>query len=85
MTGSLRTGDAGADDDGDHDRVRLTLDDGRRVTFRDPRRFGRVSVVPAGVYLPGIPTLASLGPEPLSPRFTPGVFAAAILAGAPPR
>ena len=84
MTGSLRTGDAAAVDDDVHDRVRLLLDDGRRVTFRDPRRFGRVSVVPTGVYLPGIPTLANLGPEPLSPHFTAEVFTAGIGGGGAP-
>lgn len=58
-------------------RARLWLDDGRELAFRDPRRFGRVAVVPAGDYA-AIPTLASLGPEPLSEEFDPDDFAAAI-------
>jgi formamidopyrimidine-DNA glycosylase len=83
MTGSLRfgpTAPAGADPDGgiDHVRVRFDLDDGRTLLFRDPRRFGRASVVPAGDYAGRIPTLATLGPEPLSAAFDPASFAAAL-------
>jgi formamidopyrimidine-DNA glycosylase len=54
------------------------LDDGV-LDFRDVRRFGRLSVVPAGEYH-DIPTLASLGPEPLSEGFDPDRFAAALAA-----
>jgi len=35
-------------------------------------------VVSAGCYLPDIPTLAELGPEPLSPDFDPERFAAQL-------
>jgi len=63
-----------------HIRARFALDDGRDLVFRDPRRFGRVSVVPAGVYDPDIPTLATLGPEPLSDAFEPAGFAHALAA-----
>lgn len=69
MTGSLRF-----DRDSDHDRARLHLDDGHELVFCDPRRFGRLSVVPAGDYA-DIPTLARLGPEPLTSAFDPDVFA----------
>ncbi|HET7482547.1 MAG TPA: bifunctional DNA-formamidopyrimidine glycosylase/DNA-(apurinic or apyrimidinic site) lyase [Actinomycetota bacterium] len=55
-------------------RARLWLDDGRQMVFRDPRRFGRMAVVDAGVY-DVLPTLAMLGPEPLSDEFDPDVFA----------
>ncbi len=58
-------------------RARLALDDGRTLTFRDVRRFGRMAVVEAGRY-ESIPTLASLGPEPLSDEFDPGDFARAL-------
>lgn len=54
-----------------HLRVRLELDGGPRPTlfFRDIRRFGRFMVVSAGDY--GLlPTLAAMGPEPLSEEFT---------------
>jgi formamidopyrimidine-DNA glycosylase len=58
-------------------RARVWLDDGRELAFRDPRRFGRLAVVPAGEYA-DIPTLAALGPEPLSDEFDPDRFAAAV-------
>jgi len=58
-------------------RARLTLDDGRDLVFRDVRRFGRLAVVDAGDYGP-IPTLAHLGPEPLSVDFDPVRFAGAL-------
>ncbi|MBW3657678.1 MAG: bifunctional DNA-formamidopyrimidine glycosylase/DNA-(apurinic or apyrimidinic site) lyase [Actinobacteria bacterium] len=72
MTGSFsfRPADAYA-------RARFALDDGRELVFRDPRRFGRVSVVEAGEY-DAIPTLAALGPEPLSDDFDPATFAEAL-------
>jgi formamidopyrimidine-DNA glycosylase len=82
MTGSFRVvptpGPGGDPDAGvSHVRARFTLDDGRSWLFRDPRRFGRVSVVPAGDYH-RVPTLAALGPEPLSADFDPEVFAARL-------
>lgn len=69
MTGSLRF-----DTRSRHDRARFDLDDGRTLVFRDPRRFGRVSVVHAGRY-GDIPTLDNLGPEPLSDDFGVEAFA----------
>jgi formamidopyrimidine-DNA glycosylase len=85
MTGSLSFTTTGGDTDPlPHVRVRIDLDDGRTLRFRDPRRFGRASVVPAGDYVDRIPTLATLGPEPLSPAFDPGGFAAALAATSAP-
>jgi formamidopyrimidine-DNA glycosylase len=55
-------------------RARAWLDDGRELSFRDPRRFGRMAVVDAGDYS-SLPTLAFLGPEPLSEEFDPADFA----------
>lgn len=80
MTGSFRFVPADAPDDGGitHVRVRAVLDDGRALLFRDPRRFGRASVVPAGDYVDRVPTLATLGPEPLSDAFDREAFAAAL-------
>ena len=77
MTGSFRFVPADAADDGGitHVRVRAVLDDGRALLFRDPRRFGRASVVPAGDYAHTVPTLAVLGPEPLSDAFDAEAFA----------
>ena len=51
-------------------RAIISLDDGRELVFRDPRRFGRLAVVAAGEYS-SIPTLATLGPEPLTDDFDP--------------
>ncbi len=65
----------------DHDdpyvRAKLWLDDGRVLAFRDPRRFGRLAVVTAGDYT-AIPTLAALGPEPLTDEFDPDRFAKVV-------
>lgn len=69
MTGAFRF-----DLDDPHVRAWLALDDGRRLCFRDVRRFGRMAVVEAGAYS-AIPMLAMLGPEPLSDEFDPDVFA----------
>ena len=72
MTGAFRF-----DFDDPWVRARMWLDDGRALAFRDPRRFGRIAVVPAGRY-GAIPTLALLGPEPLSDEFDPGEFASVL-------
>ncbi|MDX1510031.1 MAG: bifunctional DNA-formamidopyrimidine glycosylase/DNA-(apurinic or apyrimidinic site) lyase [Nitriliruptorales bacterium] len=72
MTGSFRIDDG--EDTDVHDRARFALDDGRLLSFRDPRRFGRVSVVGTGDRTV-IPMLAALGPEPLTDAFDPEVFA----------
>ena len=69
MTGSFRF-----DLDDPYVRAALELDDGRTLSFRDVRRFGRMAVVDAGDY-DAIPTLALLGPEPLSDEFDPETFA----------
>jgi len=63
---------------GQHVRVRFALDDGRVIVLRDARRFGRVSVVDAGDYARAAPTLAALGPEPLTDAFTIEGFAAGL-------
>ena len=69
MTGAFRF-----DHEDPYDRARVWLDDGRTMSFRDVRRFGRMAVVDKGDYSK-IPTLAMLGPEPLSDEFDPDVFA----------
>jgi formamidopyrimidine-DNA glycosylase len=72
MTGSFRFSY-----DDTYVRARLWLDDGRDLAFRDPRRFGRLAVVEAGRY-DAIPSLAILGPEPLSQDFVAEEFAAVL-------
>ncbi|HVN55254.1 MAG TPA: bifunctional DNA-formamidopyrimidine glycosylase/DNA-(apurinic or apyrimidinic site) lyase [Anaerolineaceae bacterium] len=49
-----------------HDRFALTLDNGPRLVFNDPRKFGRVWLATNEDDL-----LAGLGPEPFSAEFTP--------------
>lgn len=54
-----------------HTHLVLMLDDGRRVFFHDPRKFGRVRLLdPAGVHALD----AAHGIEPLSAAFTPHVL-----------
>ena len=72
MTGSFSFADKDA-----YARALVSLDDGRELVFRDPRRFGRMAVVDAGDYLT-IPTLALLGPEPLSDDFDAEGFAGVL-------
>jgi formamidopyrimidine-DNA glycosylase len=71
MTGRLELVPAGSPVlAGPHVRAWFDLADGGHLVFTDARRFGRLWLVndPASV-------LASLGPEPLDPAFTPGVLA----------
>ncbi len=58
-------------------RVVFLLDDGRRLVFTDPRKFGRIALYPEQE-LAG--ALRSLGLEPLSEVFTPEALAR-LLAG----
>ncbi len=48
-----------------HDHVILHLDDGRKLRYHDPRKFGRFFLVDRSETI-----LAKLGPEPLSKHFT---------------
>lgn len=80
MTGAFsfrRPNDAGSEpscaDIGPHVRAVWQLDDGRQLVFDDTRRFGRLRVVDTGDYS-DIPTLHSLGPEPLGPHFDGAVL-----------
>lgn len=53
-----------------HVQIVLDLNDGRRLMFHDTRKFGRFYITK------DIATITqSLGPEPLSPKFTARVFA----------
>jgi formamidopyrimidine-DNA glycosylase len=72
MTGKLfpHGGDAPIDK---HTHVLFDLDDGRRLYYNDPRKFGRIWLVSNPE-----PILAKLGPEPLSDDFSVGGFAAAL-------
>lgn len=63
-------------------RVRFTLDDGTQLAFADQRRFGKIHVVAPGEYA-AMPTLAGMGPEPLSGDFAYAPFAEAMRARTP--
>jgi formamidopyrimidine-DNA glycosylase len=76
MTGSLRIADREAAAD-PYVRASWMLDDGSALELRDVRRFGRIAVVPTGVY-DSLPTLRTLGPEPLSDDFDPVAFHRAL-------
>jgi formamidopyrimidine-DNA glycosylase len=54
---------------GPHDHVIIKTDDGAMITYRDPRRFGVMTLTTLDA-LPQHPLLAKLGPEPLSEAFT---------------
>ncbi|APV44915.1 formamidopyrimidine-DNA glycosylase [Dehalogenimonas formicexedens] len=67
MTGALIAQEASALPP-PYNRVEITLDDGFKVYFRDPRKFGRMRVVDRDS------TIEELGPEPLEPEFTVETF-----------
>src|SRR3569623_2531238 len=62
--------------DAAHDHVVFHMDNGRTVTFNDPRRFGSMKIV-ARVRLDEEPLLKSIGPEPLGNEFDAAMLAAA--------
>lgn len=51
-----------------HDHVVFELEDGTRVTYNDPRRFGFMDLVPSD-QLDGCRHFAGMGPEPLGNAF----------------
>ncbi|MBF0393203.1 MAG: bifunctional DNA-formamidopyrimidine glycosylase/DNA-(apurinic or apyrimidinic site) lyase [Alphaproteobacteria bacterium] len=77
MSGRMTIGEGGMLDR--HDHVVVETDAGVVVTYRDPRRFGLMDLVPAAA-LDAHPSLAALGPEPLDDSFT-AVALGAMLAG----
>ena len=60
-----------------HEHMVLETDDGWRLGFVDPRRFGSVDLVPTPQE-DSHRLLADLGPEPLDPAFTPARLGAAL-------
>ncbi len=64
MTGKWLRRDAGAPLPG-HVRLTLRLDDDAAVHYVDPRKFGRLRLVP-GARFDAWPQLAALGPDPLA-------------------
>jgi formamidopyrimidine-DNA glycosylase len=60
-----------------HEHLVLETNDGWRMGFVDPRRFGSVDLVPTRQE-DGHKLLAGLGPEPLEPGFSPARLSAAL-------
>ncbi|WP_375262879.1 bifunctional DNA-formamidopyrimidine glycosylase/DNA-(apurinic or apyrimidinic site) lyase [Palleronia sp.] len=60
-----------------HDHVVLHLDDGARITFNDPRRFGTMDLAPSDS-IDSHWLLAKLGPEPLGNGFDESHLVAAF-------
>jgi formamidopyrimidine-DNA glycosylase len=84
MSGSFRIDRAStrrtsaADATGDrHDHVVFTLSNGVTVTFNDPRRFGVMDLLGAGLSA-SHQALAALGPEPLGASFSAVALARAL-------
>jgi formamidopyrimidine-DNA glycosylase len=72
MSGNLAHRDGGSRADAldpRHDHVEFALDDGSRLVYNDPRRFGLIRLV-AREELDSIAELRGLGPEPLGRGFT---------------
>jgi formamidopyrimidine-DNA glycosylase len=57
-----------------HEHVVVTLDDGARIVFRDPRRFGLMEISDPG----DSALLAEVGPEPLDCTLFTGEYLAAL-------
>jgi formamidopyrimidine-DNA glycosylase len=77
MSGSLTYRDrdfASSEFDPRHDHVEFRLDNGSRLVFNDPRRFGIVRLVKRSA-LSMLPELKGLGPEPLSAEFNAAYLA----------
>ena len=68
---------AGGEEPPSHSRVRLLLDDGATLHYRDPRLFGRLQLVP-GARFEELPELRALGPDPLEQGIDPARLAAAL-------
>ena len=78
MSGRLRLSAAGeAPPPARHEHVVLETDDGARLGFVDPRRFGSLDLL-ATASEADHPRLAALGPEPLDEGFTPAVLEVAL-------
>lgn len=66
-----------ADPDPKHAHVALETEEGGRVTYYDPRRFGYMDLIETAA-LPTHPWFAGLGPEPLSEDFNADLLARAF-------
>jgi formamidopyrimidine-DNA glycosylase len=69
--------EAGRQGDGPHDHMVIDLEDGTRIVYADPRRFGFVDLIAPGA-MEGNRFLAGLGVEPLGNGFNAGYLADAL-------
>jgi formamidopyrimidine-DNA glycosylase len=77
MSGRMVFGPARPNQPTPHEHLVLETDDGWRLGFVDPRRFGSVDMVPT-LMEDTHRLLADLGPEPLDAGFSPACLSAAL-------
>jgi formamidopyrimidine-DNA glycosylase len=77
MSGRMLVGRQTEQPFGAHDHVVFDLDDGGRVVFNDPRRFGLIDLTETA-QLAEHPLLRDIGPEPLATAFTAKMLATRI-------
>jgi formamidopyrimidine-DNA glycosylase len=77
MSGRMLIGPAGQNSITLHEHIELETDDGWRVGFVDPRRFGSVDMILTEDE-DSHRLLAGLGPEPLDDSFTPEILGQAL-------
>jgi formamidopyrimidine-DNA glycosylase len=77
MSGRMLVGPARPNAETRHEHLVMETDDGWRVGFVDPRRFGSVDLVPTA-HEDSHKLLAELGPEPLDADFTAEGLAASL-------
>ena len=66
-----------------HDHVVFEMEDGARIVFNDPRRFGFMEIWPLDAF-EAYPRLKGLGPEPLSNTFSAAYLSEALAGKATP-
>lgn len=59
----------GRDEEVDYERVRFALDNGKALSFAEPRVLGRVYLVMQGKYPPALAGMMKMGPEPIEAAF----------------
>ena len=77
MSGRMLLTPRGSNAETPHEHLVLETDDGWRVGFVDPRRFGSIDLMPTADE-DRHRLLAELGPEPLTEAFSPAVLSAAL-------
>jgi len=77
MSGRLLITRAGSNEPVPHEHFVMETDDGWRIGFVDPRRFGSIDLVPTAEE-ESHRLIAGLGPEPLDEAFTPALLSHAL-------